>query len=78
MKNVEIGKMVLITPDMRVDENDPRYADEVHIVPVKVDKNDPTWLTFGIHDFVRDCYCHPKVEEQCLGRTIVTHSATVN
>jgi hypothetical protein len=78
VKNIEVGKMMLITPDMSVDVDDPRLGDEVHIVPVVEDQKDPDWLSFGVHDFVRDCYCHPKIQEQCYGRTIISHSATVN
>lgn len=78
MKNLEAGKMQLITPDMSVDEDDPRYGDDVHIVPVVEDHKDPETLSFGIHDFVRDCYCHPKVQEHCGSRTIICHQAAVN
>lgn len=78
MKNLEAGKMQLITPDMSVDEDDPRYGDEVHICPVVEDPKDPKYLSFGVHDFVKECACHPKIQEQCGSRTIITHSAAVN
>ena len=77
MKNLEVGKMQLITPDMSVDENDPRYDDDVHIVPVVEDPKDPTCLSFGVHDFVRDCACHPKIQER-LYRNIISHRSAVN
>src|ERR1035437_7256205 len=77
MKNLEIGKMVLITPDMSVDVDDPRYDQDVHIVPVEEDPNDPCYLSFGVHDFVRNCVCHPKIQERCGGRTIISHQAAV-
>lgn len=78
MKNLEIGKMQLITPDMTVDEDDPRYGDEVHVVPVVEDKKDLTNLSFGVHDFVRDCCCHPNIQERCGGRIIIAHRSEVN
>jgi hypothetical protein len=78
VKNLEIGEMVLITPDMSVDVDDPRFDDEVHIVPVVVDPKDPDRLSFGIHDFVRDCVCHPKIQNHCGGRTVIKHRAVVN
>ena len=78
MKNLEVGKMALITPDMTVDQDDPRFDQEVHIVPILEDPKDVTRLSFGAHDFVRDCACHPKILDQALGRTIITHSAAVN
>lgn len=78
IKNVEIGKMVLITPHMSVDADDPRFDQDVHIVPVFEDPEDPYRLDFGVHDFVRGCVCHPKIKEQCFGRTIISHQAAVN
>jgi hypothetical protein len=63
---------------MTLDADDPIYGDDVHIVPVVEDKKDPTYLSFGVHDFVRDCACHPKVEPRAGGRTIISHSAMVN
>jgi len=79
MKNLEIGKMVLITPDMTPpDEDDPRFDQEVHIVPVEEHPNDPYYLSFGVHDFVRDCPCHPRIQRRCFGRTIISHRAVVN
>lgn len=77
VKNLEVGKMQLITPDMTLDADDPIYGDDVHIVPVVEDKKDPTYLSFGVHDFVRDCACHPKVQDG-LSRTIITHQAAFN
>ncbi len=78
VKNLEAGQMQLITPDMTVDADDPRFGDDVHIVPVSEDQKDSDYLSFGVHDFVRDCYCHPKVQEQCYGRTLISHREAVN
>jgi hypothetical protein len=78
MKNLEVGKMQLISPDNPIDHDDPRYDDEVHIVPVVTDPRDPEMLSCGVHDFIRECYCHPKIHPQCGSRTIICHQAAVN
>lgn len=78
IKNLEVGKMQLITPDMSVDPDDPRWDQEVHIVPVTENPEKPLSLDFGVHDFVRNCACHPKIEKQRFGRTIISHQEAVN
>lgn len=78
VKNLEAGQMQLITPDMTVDADDPRFGDEVHIVPVVENQKNLGWIDFGVHNFVRDCYCHPKIEPRGSGKTIISHSAMVN
>ena len=78
MKNLETGKMQLITPDMSVDPDDPRWDQEIHIVPVTENPEKPLNLDFGVHDFVRNCACHPKIEKQRFGRTIIRHQEAVN
>jgi 5-methylcytosine-specific restriction endonuclease McrA len=78
IKNLEVGKMQLITPDMSVDPDDPRWDREVHIVPVTENPEKPSNLDFGVHDFVRNCACHPKIEKQRFGRTIISHQEAVN
>jgi hypothetical protein len=75
MKNLEVDKWQLITPDMSVDEDDPRYGDEVHIAPVVEDSE---YLSFGVHDFKANCACHPEIDPHCGGRTIIKHKAAVN
>lgn len=78
MKNIEVGKWQLITPDMTVDADDPRFDNEVHIVPVNVNPKQPDYLSFGVHDFIRECCCHPQIQELCHSRTIITHRSAVN
>lgn len=78
MKNLEAGKMQLITPEMTGAPEDPRFGDEVHIVPVVEDPKDPTVLSFGVHDFVRECACHPRIEPKSNGRMIIAHQSAVN
>ena len=78
MNNLEVGKIQLITPDMTVDEDDPRFDDDVHIVPINENQKDPEWLSFSVHDFKRDCVCRPQIQEHCGSRTIIKHQAAVN
>lgn len=78
MMNLEAGKMQLIEKDCEPDADDPRYGDEVHIVPCKDHPTLPNHLSFGVHDFHSDCYCHPEVREQVFGRTMVIHREAVN
>ena len=78
LKSTETGKMMLVTPDQRPDSDDPRYEQEVHIVPVVTDPKDENYYTFGVHDFTHNCYCHPKIQEQVHGRTLILHREVVN
>jgi hypothetical protein len=75
LKSTESGKMVLVPPSEKPDSNDPRYEQEVHIVPVKVDGEN---ISLGIHDLVRECVCHPKIQEQVHERTLIIHREMVN
>jgi hypothetical protein len=75
LKEVETGRWLLIPPEEKPDNDDPRFEQIVHIVPVK---QDGEYLSFGIHDFTPECYCHPKVQEQVFGRTIICHTEVVN
>jgi hypothetical protein len=77
MKNLEVGKMQLITPDMTVDEDDPRFGDDLHIVPLVENQIYPNRISFGVHEFERTCACHPRFEAG-LYRNIITHQAAVN
>jgi hypothetical protein len=77
VKNIESGRLEIITPTTEVDPGDPRYDSMVHIIPFK-EEPDPQRLSFGVHEFVRNCCCHPKIEDRCGGRTIISHSAMVN
>jgi hypothetical protein len=70
--------MQLIEKGHGPDLDDLRWGEDVHIVPITDDPDDPDMILFGIHDFTRDCYCHPRIQEQCYGRTLVLHSEAVN
>ena len=77
VKNIETGNLEIITPDTNFDPDDPRYDDVVHILPFEKEP-DPQRLSFGVHDLLDTCACHPKVQNQCGQQTIITHRATVN
>lgn len=78
VKNLITGKMEVIPPGKRIDANDPIYADDIHLVPVKEDTGDPDTLDFGIHEFSELCFCHPQRQESVFGRTMIIHSERVN
>ena len=75
IKNIETGKMELVCEGFKADLDDPRYADEVHIVPTTEADG---WIRFGVHDFKRDCCCHPKIRNYVNNRTLILHSEAVN
>ena len=75
IKNIESGKMELVCKGSKVDLDDPRYADECHIVPITEDEEE---IRFGAHEFTRQCYCHPKVENFVNNRTLIMHREAVN
>jgi hypothetical protein len=77
IRNLEDKKMVLIQ-DEKPDVDDPRWSDEAHIVPVSDHPLMPGYITFGIHDFIRDCACHPKIQDQVYGRTLIVHRTEVH
>jgi hypothetical protein len=70
--------VTLIRPDEVERFEAPEYRHEFHIVPVDESKVSDGCVSFGFHDFVRDCVCHPKIQVQCFGRTLVSHRETVN
>ena len=81
LKHTNTGAIELVTEGMRVDADDPRYENEVHIAPVKEtgDKDFAyTFGHFGHHEFTRQCSCHPRIENRVGGRTLVIHSERVN
>lgn len=75
LKDVEADKFVMVDAGTKIDPDDLRYGEDVHIVPVTVEKEE---ISFGIHEFEKNCYCHPKVEEQVWGRQLVIHTDRVN
>jgi hypothetical protein len=78
IKDLESGKVVLICADEAESFEAPEYRHELHIVPIDENKATGDCVSFGFHDFVRDCACHPKIQEQCGSRTIISHRAMVN
>lgn len=78
LKNLEEGGIEIISADQQIDADDPRYDHDVHIAPCKDDAEDPECMTFGIHDFTRECVCKPTVREQANGQNLIIHSDQVN
>lgn len=74
IKNIEAGKMELVCGDLP-SLDDPRYEDVAHIVPVPEEAD---VMNFGVHDFTKDCCCHPKVEHFVHNRTLISHREAVN
>jgi hypothetical protein len=79
LKNLEVGKMEIIPPGKRVDNDDPMYEQEVHVVPCREEDIIDAWqFNLGVHDCTRDCCCRPTVREQTFGRTLVIHKNRAN
>jgi hypothetical protein len=77
IKNIESGRLEIITPTTKFDHDAPHYDNTVHIVPFK-EEPDPQRLSFGVHELAYNCACHPKIQEQCGSQTIITHRVEVN
>jgi hypothetical protein len=75
IRRLDIGKIQLVTDDLKVDCDDPNYGDDVHVVPCKVVPLSDGYVdtTFGSHEFTRKCYCDPVLESQLLGKNIIRH-----
>ena len=58
-----------------VEEDDPRYEDDVHILPI-IEGGET--LFSGVHEVNRNCACHPRVQPQVHGRTMIFHSEKVS
>ena len=78
IKDLESGKVTLIRPDEVERFEAPKHRNEFHIVPIDENKVSEDCVSFGFHDFVRGCVCHPKIQVQSFGRTIISHRAAVN
>ena len=74
LRETESKQPVLLTSDMTVAADDDHFERDVHIVPVT---EDGVWLTFGKHDFSRECYCSPEVKRKIHGRYMVEHHERV-
>ena len=75
LRKTKTGAIQLYTDGMKVDEDDPEYDQDVHIVPCFENGDD---LSFGVHDFTRQCCCHPRVDDNTYKRNLVIHSERVN
>ncbi len=78
IKNLESGKVVIISPEEAECFEAPKHRHEFHIVPIDENKATEDYVSFGFHDFVRDCVCHPEIQVQSFGRILISHKALVN
>ena len=69
IKEIATGKIRTLSPEDRIAPDDTRYGD-VHVAPVY---EDGSMLSFGAHEFTRQCYCHPEVRISLDQRPIVVH-----
>lgn len=78
LKNLESDKWQMIPCGEHVDHDDPRYGDEIHVMPCFDDPQVENHLNFGFHDFSRECVCHPKLQPQASGKVMIIHNERVN
>ena len=79
LMNLEVGKMELVTPDNVPDGDDPKYGEDVHIVPCFAEDEGREWEhSFGLHEFTKECACHPKLKKLEGGRLLIIHTERVN
>ena len=74
VKNLEHGKFQIV-PKVGEFDRDGLYGDDINIVPCT---ETPEEILFGIHEFTRECCCHPKVSRLDGGPTLVIHTDQVN
>jgi len=67
------GEPLLFIPG-RTDVKELDQSADAHVVPCTVE-NDV--VMFNVHEFKRDCACHPEVRNND-GQTIVIHTERVN
>ena len=78
VKNLEVNKVELVPHGTKLDDDDPRYENDLHVVPcTDIGSPEEMHLNFGAHDFTRQCYCKPEVREQVYGRTLIIHKGTI-
>jgi hypothetical protein len=78
IKRTDTGRLVLLSSDMSIAQVDPRYELDVHIVPCSQLDEGKLDFDFGVHEFTRECCCHPKTEPIAHGRTFIIHREAVN
>jgi hypothetical protein len=72
LRETESQRVMLWDGQQKIDPDDPRFEQEVHIVPFT--EEDDEWMTFGLHDFTRECCCKPRVETQVNDRDKIIHN----
>ncbi len=70
IREADTKRVLCLCENDRIDSDDPRFENEVHFVPCLEDGDG---LTFGVHDFTKDCCCGPKVEVALGQRDRVIH-----
>lgn len=74
IREVESRKIVLVGDGVRIDEDDPSYEAEVHVLPCTLLSGS---YDLGAHELSRRCYCNPTVGDKVRGREIIMHKGTV-
>jgi hypothetical protein len=67
----------VIGEGFKIDPDDPRYGDEVHLIPVHETKEESKEVLLGLHQTSCVCMCNPRVEAS-YGRDMVIHNRIVN
>jgi hypothetical protein len=57
------------------DEIGEEFGPYIHIVPC-VEESDG--FSFGVHEFILECACHPTLRPQDHDKTLVIHTDRVN
>jgi hypothetical protein len=74
MQEADGGRFEVIPKEARIDADDPRYEQDVHIMPCT---NGEEGISFGAHEPSLKCYCQPRVESPVGGRTRIIHRERV-
>lgn len=78
LHNVETGEYECLLEGQHIDADDPKYAEDVHVIPVTGEFNEKTVDTIGYHTMDRKCICGPRIEEQLNNRNLIWHKEAVN
>lgn len=70
--------MVELFAGQKITRDDPEYGPDVHIVPIKPINGSGADLSFGAHEFTRQCYCHPTTRPCSEHKTFIFHKDIVN
>jgi hypothetical protein len=77
MLNLKTG-MIELYAGQKITKDDPEYGPDVHIIPINPISGSGADLSFGAHEFTRQCYCHPTTRPATPHKTFVFHKNTVN